>query len=129
MKQSLLNLVNKLCIPLLLFIVMPSIFGLASATSTNVILQPKLLGGFSAPEFFTSYDEQRVNIIAANKTAKVIQISYPLALKQLAQKIAMGIMAQSTVKVELKEVDLKDTSTLKYRHDAVIVVLYFRDSN
>jgi hypothetical protein len=95
--------------------------------STQVESNPPLIGGFSAPEFFTKYDKQRVLAIAHNKAAKTIMITYPNStLKPLALKIKKAIEHNSMAKVSLKQADIPDTPTTKYRHDAVIVVLYFR---
>ncbi len=96
-----------------------------SNTTNEFTTEPKKIGGFSSPIFFTSYNQKQVNQIVTNKTAKTIIISYPKALYQLAQKIRINIQQQSSVTIELKQFDLKDTATTKYRHDAVIVVLYF----
>ncbi len=86
----------------------------------------KLIGGFSAPIFFTHYDQSLVNSICANQNnPKGINVSYPANLKKLAIKIIDGIDSKCKLKVNAEQLELNDTRTVKYRHDAVIVVLKF----
>ena len=87
----------------------------------------QIIGGLSAPIYFQTYDQKMIDNIASVKTAKKIVISYPTALKALAIQIRDGITAQSQVPVQLYEVNLQDTATVKYRHDVVIVALDFRN--
>ena len=87
----------------------------------------QIIGGLSAPIYFQKYDQKMIDDIANVKTAKKIVISYPTNLKALALQIEDGIAAQSQTSIQLYEVNLQDTATVKYRHNVVIVALDFRD--
>ena len=86
----------------------------------------KIIGGISAPIYFKDYDQKVINDITEVTTATKIIISYPSSLKPLAIQIQDGIKAKSQTPIQLYEVNLKDTPTVKYRHDVVIVALDFR---
>lgn len=94
-------------------------YSYASTTESQVI------GGFGAPIYFTHYDLTQVTSIANNSNAKTIRISYPHQLLPLATQIANNIKSKSKAKVMLTELNLQDTDLVKYRHDVVVVVLYF----
>jgi hypothetical protein len=99
----------------------------SNITPTLAPQEAKVIGGFSAPIFFNKYDEKRIEKISTTPNVKLIRISYPLQLKALALKIRNKLTStMPTVTIDFKEVNLKDTETLKYRHDVVAVVLYFR---
>lgn len=85
-----------------------------------------LVGGFGAPQFFTSYDKKAIDEIAVTPHAKHIKVTYPKELKHLASQIKKELVKKSAVRIETEEQNLVDTPTTQYRHDAVIVVVYFR---
>ncbi len=86
----------------------------------------KIIGGLAAPIYFQNYDQNMIDNIVNVHTAKKIIISYPTKLKPLAIQINDEIAAKSQVPVQMYEVNLQDTDTVKYRHDVVIVTLDFR---
>jgi len=89
--------------------------------------QVNMVGGCGAPQFLTSYDQNVVTQISQVKHVKHINISYPPQLHALAAQIASGIgQSPSGAVIKLEQLDLKDTKTTKYRHDAVVVVACFR---
>ena len=92
----------------------------------NQMVEGRMVGGFGAPQFFKSYDKKAIDSIAAISNVKCIKITYPHQLKQLAAQIRRELIKQSATRVEIKEVNLVDTPTTKYRHDAVTVIVYFR---
>lgn len=91
----------------------------------NYGVAEQLVGGFGAPQFFKKYDKKAVDKIAKTPKITCVQVSYPSQLKSLAYKIKNEIIKQSLVKVQLKEVNLVDTTTTKYIHDSVVVVVYY----
>ena len=99
----------------------------ATESSNDKSTEPKkIIGGLAAPIYFQNYDQNMIDNIANVHTAKKIIISYPTKLKPLAIQINDGIIAKSQVPVQMHEVNLQDTDTVKYRHDVVIVTLDFR---
>jgi hypothetical protein len=110
---------------ILLLSMMHNALAIASEAEAN-LTHSRWIGGIAAPVFFTQYDQQAINAIAATPKVSQIIISYPPALKPLALEIAQQIRAKSRAKVKLTEIALTDTSTVHYRHDAVIVTSYFR---
>lgn len=89
------------------------------------ICYANMVGGFGSPEFFTKYDKQAVDNIAKTPNAKSIRIIYPKQLKSLATKIKDQLQKKSAVPIKSEEVNLVDTATVKYRHDAVVVTIGF----
>ena len=98
--------------------------------------QERIIGGFGAPQFFSKYDKQAIDEIAKTPNAKSVRITYPHALKSLALQIKHELMKKSekskansvkSLKINIEELNLEDTPTTKYRHDAVVVVVYFRE--
>lgn len=116
---------KKLFIGLMFFILVAST-NATTQNSSSVNASAPIIGGFGAPQFFTKYDKSAINKIASNPNAKTIKISYPPQLKSLAKRIDRTIKAKSSAKITMEEVNLQDTATVKYRHDAVVVVLYFK---
>lgn len=86
-----------------------------------------VIGGFSAPIYIKSYNETELKEILKNEKIKSIHITYPNNLTNLAKKIVKYIK-QNNPKLYIKsdELNLKDTDIVKYRHDVVIMVLFFR---
>lgn len=89
--------------------------------------ESNIVGGFSAPIYFTHYDQKEIDSITSNSTAKTIKISYPHQLSKLAIQVANTIKNKSTAHVVLEELNLQDTNLVKYRHDVVVVVLFFNN--
>ncbi len=91
-------------------------------------VKSELIGGFSAPIFFTHYDQNLIDSICANKNnPKRIDVSYPSHLKILAFKIIKGINKKCDVPIKASELNLHDTDTVKYRHDAVVISIIFNN--
>ena len=91
----------------------------------NANASNQLIGGFGAPIFFTKFDQTQINSINQVKNVKMVKITYPHSLYKLAKQVANNITLVKSTGITLDEVNLQDTTTTKYRHDAVIVVLYF----
>ncbi len=90
-----------------------------------------LIGGFSAPIYFTTYDLSTINkIIELSNTPNIkgVKIIYPTELKKNAQKIIQQFTELSQQKFIVKSTSVKlvDTDSVHYRHD-IVVFLYFRD--
>ena len=105
----------------------PEINAVSPEYSVNKPTERKqIIGGLAAPIYFQNYDQNMIdNIVNVRNVTKII-ISYPTALKSLATQIKDGIAAKSQASVQMYEVNLQDTDTVKYRHDVVIVTLDFR---
>jgi hypothetical protein len=85
----------------------------------------QLIGGFGAPIYFIKFDQTQINQINQIKKVKMVKLTYPHNLHHLAQQIAAKITIVKKAQIKLDEVNLPDTATTKYRHDAVVVILYF----
>lgn len=91
----------------------------------NTNASNQLIGGFGAPIFFTQFDQLQIDSINNVKNVKNVKINYPHNLYSLAKQVASKITVVKQPQIILDEVNLQDTTTTKYHHDAVIVVLYF----
>lgn len=91
----------------------------------NANASNQLIGGFGAPIFFTKLDQTQINTINQVKKVKSVKITYPHNLYKLATQVASNIKIVDKSQITLDEVNVEDTATVKYRHDAIVVVLYF----
>lgn len=85
------------------------------------------IGGW-APVFFSGYNQNQVNEIVDglnNGRIKKAVVSYPTRMQTLALKIHDNIQKNTTVKIPMESVELKDTDQVKYDLKQVIVTLYF----
>lgn len=86
-----------------------------------------IIGGFSAPIYIKNYNEKELDSILKNNTIKSILITYPNKQTNLAKRIARYIkINNSKIHIKLDELNLSDTDTVKYQHDVVTVVLFFK---
>lgn len=98
----------------------------AESNSNKKIGKAELIGGCSAPIFFTHYDQNLIDSICTNKNnPKRLDVSYPSNLKPLAFKIIKGINKKCNIAIKESELNLQDTDIVKYRHDAVVVSIIF----
>lgn len=105
------------------------IFCLLLIFISNAHADKKLIGGFGAPIFFTQYDQTQIDAINQLKNVRQVKITYPSNLYKLARQIAKNIKLPGNPSLKLDETDLQDTATVKYRHDAVVVILYFSSTS
>lgn len=107
---------------------MPSFAYAADTTLATPPSSEKVIGGFGAPIFLKQYDEEVINQITDNEQIKFIRISYPKHLLPLALKVKRKINSnEPNIQVKLKEINLTDTNTTKYRHDVISIVTYFKN--
>ncbi|HMT01891.1 MAG TPA: hypothetical protein PKD00_01040 [Burkholderiales bacterium] len=100
----------------------------AEVSSDKKSVKPELIGGFSAPIFFTHYDQNLIDSICANRNnPKQVDVTYPSHLKTLAFKIIKGINKKCNIAIKISELNLYDTDKVKYRHDAVVVSMIFNN--
>lgn len=86
-----------------------------------------IIGGFSAPIYVNHYNPNELNDIIKNDKIKSILITYPGQQVNLANKITKYIkMNNSKINVKLDKLNLMDTDTVKYRHDVVTIILFFK---
>ncbi len=85
-------------------------------------------GFCGAPQFFDYYDQKMIDNVVQIKNAKSVSITYTsLKLKPLAYQIKSELESLKTpsLLVHLNQLDLKDTNTVKYRHDVVVMTVCF----
>lgn len=87
----------------------------------------KLIGGW-APVFFTKYDQTQLLDIADKMkvgTVKKVIVSYPKKMQSLAAQIQGYLQKNTSQKVAMNSLDLKDNDQVSYNMNQVIVTLYF----
>ncbi len=116
----------KKIIFLILLICNPFVFGDTNSSSVATA-KPKLIGGFSAPIFLKHYDKSTLEDILSNPKVTKVTISYPKHLKGLSDQVANYLISESNHKLQViaTENDPVDTNTVKYRHDAIVIILWF----
>lgn len=85
-----------------------------------------LIGGFGAPIYFSKYDSKKLDLVIDNQNTKWVKLMAPKDKKRLAQKIKAKL-DKSKISTVLCIVNLKDSVTIKYRKE-VILVQYFSDN-
>jgi hypothetical protein len=121
--KSWLNL-KLACQVMVIFCLYISIASAASVnTSPFLLAKQPLIGGCGAPVFFTESSQVGGQTLNNTKNIKRINIAYPPKLKPLASNIYTQLRRQvgSSAVIKMEQIDIQDTDTVKYRHDAVIV--------
>jgi hypothetical protein len=86
----------------------------------------RMVGGW-VPIFFESYEPEKVNQINQQiKTNKIkaIKISYPHNMYKVAKRIKQNLSI-SKISIDMNEFNIEDTTTTKYRHDQVVVTVFY----
>lgn len=97
-----------------------------SAKYTNYSASKAIIGGW-APVFFNNYDSEKINQInqqILDKKIKAIKINYSSNMTRLAIRIKNNLYYKQ-VNFEMNLLDLKDMDGAKYKHNQVVVTLYF----
>ncbi len=98
-----------------------------SKDPANLVESPVMVGGW-VPVFFSGYNQNQVNDIVNGLNQGRIKkavVSYPTRMQTLALKIHDNIQKNTTVKIPMESVELRDTDQVKYDLKQVIVTLYF----
>ncbi len=86
-----------------------------------------LIGGISAPIFFTQYESTVVDSICNNQNnPTTIVIEYPQNMQQIAYQISHEIKHRTKFKIQMEKIEEpQDTKMVQYRHNNIIVFLKF----
>ncbi len=96
-----------------------------NVNKTNQSLN-RMVGGW-VPVFFESYEQDKVNQINQQiKTNKIktIKISYPHNMYKVAKRIKQNLSISKII-IDMNEFNIEDNDRIKYRHDQVVVTLYY----